>query len=187
MRFSVKEYEKELERRKANSARRQLLVRIGVTLVVVAAVAVLVATLWLPVMSVNGTSMEPVLQDGDIIVAVKDISSVERGDIIAFYYNDRVLLKRVIGLPGDTVDIDDDGNVYINGAMLNEPYISEKSKGICDVSLPVEVTENSFFVMGDNRDVSVDSRSQELRNIYFERVVGRIFLRIYPLSEIEGL
>lgn len=155
------------------------------TLIIVAAVSVLLATLWLPVMSVNGTSMEPVLSDGDIIVAIKNLSAVERGDIVAFYYNDKVLLKRVIGLPGDTVDMDDEGNVYIDGEMLEEPYLREKSLGITNVEFPVEVTENSFFVMGDNRSVSVDSRSTDLGNVYFERVIGKIVLRIFPLSEFE--
>ena len=182
--YTVREYEAELARRQSGNTGLNLVKRIVITLVTVAAAAVLVAYLWFPVMSVNGTSMEPVFNDGDVILAIRDVRSVKRGDIIAFYYNDRVLLKRVIALPGETVtDIDDDGNVYIDGVLLDEPYLSRgKAKGICDVTFPVEVTENSFFVMGDNRDVSVDSRSVELRNVYFERVVGKIIFRVFPFS-----
>lgn len=181
---SLGDLDREIKRRKRASERHKLYRTIISSIIVVAAVAVLIATLWFPVMSVNGTSMEPIMNDGDIIVAVKDIRLIERGDIIAFYYNDKVLLKRVIGLPGDTVNMDDQGNVFVNGELVKEPYISKKSLGICDVQFPVTVDENSVFVLGDHRSVSVDSRSKDVGNIFNERIIGKIVWQVYPFTKL---
>lgn len=181
---SLDDLDREIKRRKRKSERYKLYRTIASSIIVVAAIAVLIATLWFPVMSVNGTSMEPIMNDGDIIVAVKDIRLIERGDIIAFYYNDKVLLKRVIGLPGDTVNMDDQGNVFVNGKLIKEPYISKKSLGICDVQFPVTVDENSVFVLGDHRSVSVDSRSKDMGNIFHERIIGKIVWQVYPFDKL---
>lgn len=153
------------------------------SIIVVAACSVLIANLVFPVMRVNGTSMEPIMSDGDIITSIKSVKLITRGDIIAFYYNDKVLLKRVIALPGDTVNIDDEGNVYVNNKAIEEPYITQKSLGICDVEFPLTVEENTVFVLGDHRSVSVDSRSQDVGNIHYERIIGKIVFRVYPLTE----
>ena len=181
--FSIDELDSEIRHRKKRKETATLVKTIINSIIVVAAVAVLVAHLVFPIMRVNGTSMEPILSDGDIITSVKGIWLIERGDIIAFYYNDKVLLKRVIGLPGDVIDIDGDGYVYVNKKKINEPYLNQRSLGICDVNFPVTVEENAVFVLGDHRSVSVDSRSRDVGNINYERIIGKIFFRVYPFTK----
>lgn len=151
-------------------------------LIVVAAVAFLIATLFLPVLRVYGTSMEPTLQNKEIVVALKG-SEFERGDIVAFYYNNKILLKRVIGLAGDQIVIEQDGTVFVNGEELEEPYVSQKSLGECDLTFPYQVPDNRIFVMGDHRDVSIDSRSSTIGCIADESIVGKVSLRVWPLNQ----
>ena len=151
------------------------------SLVGVAAVAVLVAVLVLPVLQINGTSMSDTLQDGDIVVAVNS-KTFESGDVIAFYYNNSILVKRVIANAGDWVDIDEQGNVCVNGQQLEEPYISEKALGDCNIELPYQVPDGRCFVMGDHRATSIDSRNTAVGCISAVMVVGKILLRVWPLS-----
>lgn len=151
------------------------------TLLTVAAVAVLVATLLLPVLRIYGTSMTPSLQEGDIVVSVKE-TSFDRGDVICFYYNNKILVKRVIAFEGEWVNIDEEGNVYVNGKLLDEPYIQEKALGECDIQLPYQVPDGRVFVMGDHRATSVDSRSTTVGCVFEEQVVGRILFRVWPLK-----
>lgn len=158
---------------------------IGIFLVV-AALAVLIATLWLPVLQIYGTSMTPNLTQGDIIVSVKG-SEFETGDIIAFYYNNKVLVKRVIAGPGDWVDISDDGTVYVNGQQIDEPYLEEKALGETNLEYPYQVPENRWFVMGDHRSTSLDSRTKAIGPIAEEQIVGRLVSRIWPLDKIKAL
>lgn len=153
------------------------------TLLTVAAVAVLVATLLLPVLRIYGSSMTPSLYEGDIVVSVKEMS-FDRGDIISFYYNNKILVKRVIAFEGEWVNIDEDGNVYVNGALLDEPYVKEKALGECDITLPYQVPDGRVFVMGDHRATSVDSRSSTVGCVFEEQVVGRILYRVWPLSQM---
>ncbi len=153
-------------------------------LVVVAAVAVLIATLFLPILQISGDSMSPTYQNGEIVVLFKS-SNFDRGDVIGFYYQGKILLKRVIALPGDTVVIDGDGNVYVNEELLEEEYVSEKSLGDCDLEFPYVVPEQSYFVMGDRRSNSVDSRNTAVGCVPKEQVIGRVFLRIWPLNNFE--
>lgn len=152
-------------------------------LITVAAAAILIATLIMPVLQIYGTSMAPTLSDGDIIVAIKG-SDFENGDLIAFYYNNKILVKRVIAQSGEWVDIDKNGNVKVNGVPLEEPYISDKALGECDIELPYQVPEGRIFVMGDHRSISVDSRNTALGCVADEQVVGRLLCRIWPLSEL---
>lgn len=152
------------------------------SLIVAAAAAVLISTLLLPVLRVTGASMTPTLQNDQVLLCNK-LAEPERGDIIAFYYNNKVLIKRVVGLPGDVVDITEDGTVCLNGETLDEPYVSELAVGECDISLPYQVPENRFFVMGDHRAVSIDSRSTSVGCIAEENIIGTIFFRILPLRE----
>ena len=153
------------------------------TLLTVAAIAVLVATLLLPVLRIYGSSTTPSLYEGDIVVSVKEMS-FDRGDIISFYYNNKILVKRVIAFEGEWVNIDEDGNVYVNGALLDEPYVKEKAFGECDITLPYQVPDGRVFVMGDHRATSVDSRSSTVGCVFEEQVVGRILYRVWPLSQM---
>lgn len=152
------------------------------TLITVAAVAVLVATLWLPVLQIYGTSMAPTLANGNIVVSVKG-NDFQPGDVIAFYYNNKILVKRVIAGPGDWVDIDEKGTVYVNNQELQESYLEEKALGDCNIQLPYQVPENRIFVMGDHRSVSVDSRNTAVGCVAEEQIVGKIIFCIWPLNE----
>ena len=153
------------------------------SLLVVAAAAVLIAVLVLPVLQINGFSMTDTLQDGDIVVAVNS-KKFTTGDIIAFYYNNSILVKRVIAAAGDWVDIDENGNVYVNGELLNEPYITDKALGECNIELPYQVPDGKCFVMGDHRATSIDSRNTAVGCISDGMVVGRIIVRVWPMEQI---
>ena len=153
-------------------------------LIVVAAVAALVATLILPVLQIAGTSMEPSLHDGNIVLLVKK-NNLKTGDLCAFYYSNKILIKRVIGTPGDYIWMESDGTVYLNGEPLDEPYVDVKALGECDVEFPYQVTENNYFVMGDQRETSIDSRSSVIGCISEDQIIGKIIFKIWPLSEFK--
>ncbi|HJC15745.1 MAG TPA: signal peptidase I [Candidatus Fusicatenibacter intestinigallinarum] len=180
---SREEVAKEREKLKYRQRfRRTLLSTVGF-LIVVAAVSVLISTQFFPVVQVSGDSMEPVLKDGEILVLQKT-DDFETGDPIAFYYQSRILLKRVIGTAGDYIDIDEEGNVYVNGELLDEPYVTDKSLGECDIQLPCQVPDGKLFVMGDHRSVSIDSRSSEVGFVGQEQIVGRVAFRVWPLNRL---
>lgn len=183
---SLAQLEAELQRAQYRSRYSRVLRSTVGTLVVVAAIAVLVATLWMPVLQIYGSSMTPSLQDGEIVLSVKDVSP-EPGEIIAFYYNNKVLVKRVVGLPGDWVDMDEDGTVFVNGAPLDEPYLEEKALGDCTISLPYQVPEGKVFVLGDHRSVSVDSRNKAVGCIAEDQIVGKIVFRLWPLRQLGAI
>ncbi len=179
----LKVIEAELQRVKYKDRYRSALKGTIYTLVVVAAVAILVATLWLPFLRIYGTSMAPTLQDGEIICCIKT-SDFETGDIVAFYYNNKLLVKRVIGQSGDWINMDEDGNVYVNDVLLSEPYLADRALGDGDVEFPYQVPDGRLFVLGDHRSTSVDSRHSSVGCISQEQVVGKIFVRIWPLDRI---
>ena len=150
--------------------------------VLVAALAVLVATLWMPVLRIYGSSMSPTLVDGQIVISVKN-ARFEPGDVAAFYHGNKLLIKRYIAGPGDWVDLDADGNVSVNGSPLEEPYLTEKAYGETNIQLPYQVPDERYFLMGDNRSVSVDSRNTTVGCISRDQIVGKVIFRIWPLSE----
>lgn len=178
--------EAEIKRVRYRSRYKLVLKSTVFTLVVVAAIAVLIATVAMPVLQIYGASMSPVLEENDIVLSLKN-SDFEQGDLIAFYIGNKILVKRPIALPGQWVNIDEDGNVYVDGQLIDEPYLTEKSFGDCNIELPYQVPDNRYFCMGDNRATSVDSRHSEIGCISEEQIVGRIVFRIWPPSKIGSL
>ena len=174
----------ELKREKYKSRYASLLRSTTGTLVVVAALAILVATLWMPVLQIYGSSMTPTLQEGQIVVSVKG-NDIEQGDLVAFYLGNKLLVKRVIAGPADFVDIDRNGNVRVNGELLDEPYVSEKALGECDLKFPYQVPDSRYFLMGDHRETSVDSRMSAVGCVAEEQIVGKIICCVWPLNNIE--
>lgn len=179
---SAAEVEQELKRENYKRRYRQVLKSTVFALVTASAVAVLVATLWLPVLQIYGSSMTPTLNDGEIVFSVKR-NHLEQGDVVAFYYNNKILIKRVIAGPGEWVFVHEDGTVYVNSAKLEEPYLSEKAFGLTDIELPYQVPDGKYFVMGDHRASSVDSRNTAVGCITIDQIVGKIVFRVWPLED----
>lgn len=180
---TVQQLEAELKREKYRGRYWKMLRGTVAVLVVVAATAVLISNLLLPILRIYGSSMTPTLVNGNIVAAVRN-GTYQRGDVIAFYYNNKILVKRVIGMPGEWVDMDESGNVTIDGEPLEEPYLTEKALGECDIELPYQVPEGRYFVMGDHRSVSSDSRSSQVGCVSEEQIVGKLLFRLWPLDEI---
>lgn len=180
---SVAQLEAELKREKYRGRYKTVLRNTVFTLVTVAAAAVLVATLLTPVLQITGASMTPTLNNGEIVVSLKG-RGYEQGDIIAFYYDNKVLVKRVIARAGQWVDIDEEGNVYVDKVLLEEPYVFEKAFGECNIELPYQVPESRLFVMGDHRSVSLDSRNTAVGCVEEDQIVGRLLLRVWPLDTL---
>lgn len=181
---TTEEVEAERERLAYRSRYTRVLRSTVYALLVVAAVAVLLATLFLPVLQVSGDSMNPTLQDRDIILLVKT-DHMETGDLCGFYWQNKLLLKRIIGLPGDIITLDEDGVVTVNGEVLDEPYVDELALGECDIKFPYQVPENRYFVLGDHRATSIDSRSSVIGCVEKSQIVGKVFLRVWPLSSFS--
>ena len=182
--YSLAELEEELKHEKYKKKFVFSLKNTLFTLITVAACAVLVAVFMMPVLQIYGHSMTPTLDEGDIVLSLKG-SEFKTGDVVAFYYNNKILVKRVIAQAGEWVDIDNKGNVFVNGEQLDEPYVSEKSIGDdCDIIFPYQVPEARIFVMGDHRDVSLDSRNSAIGCIAEEVVVGRIVFKVWPPTHL---
>ena len=178
---SMEQIERERKRLRRGVYYRRALRGTVSVLVVVAAIAVLITTLFLPILQVSGDSMRPTLEHNEIVVLLKQ-KDFQRGDLIGFYFQGKILLKRVIALPGDTVVMDAEGNVYVNEELLQEPYVTEKSLGNCDLEFPFTVPGDGYFVMGDRRSNSVDSRNTMIGTVSPEDIIGEVFLRVWPFS-----
>lgn len=153
-------------------------------LTIVAAIAVLVATLVLPVLQIEGSSMEPTLTNGDIVLLTKS-TRFNRGELCGFTWNNKLLIKRVIGMPGDWIEIDDNGTIYLNGEKLDEPYVATKALGECDLEFPYQVPQEQYFVIGDMRENSIDSRNTAIGCIPKEQIVGKVFFRVWPFQNMR--
>lgn len=173
----------ELEREESKYNFRKTLLNIAGVLTVTAAVAVLIATRLLILIQVNGVSMAPTLEKGEIIF-LRQTKEVEKGDVIGFYYGGRVLLKRVIAGEGDYIEIDNEGNVYVNDKKLEEPYLMGQSLGKCELDFPYQVPEGMLFVLGDNRAVSMDSRIKAIGCVEKDQIVGKVVFRAWPLTRM---
>ena len=182
----ISQLEAELKRVKYRSRYRTVLRSTVYTLVVVAAIAVLAATIWMPVLQIYGSSMTPTVDEGDIVISLKG-SKFRQGDLVAFYLGNKILVKRCIAGPGQWVDIDADGNVSVDGTLLEEPYLTEKALGDCNIDLPYQVPDNRYFCMGDHRSTSVDSRHTSVGCVAEEQIVGKIVFRVWPLSGFGSL
>jgi signal peptidase I len=185
LRPDLPELREELAIVKERQRRRRVIQSTVFALATAVAIAILIFTLWLPVLRIHGNSMTPVLHEGNVVVASKG-ARFQTGDVIAFYYNNQILVKRVIANPGDWVDIDEEGNVYVNGELLDEPYVEEKSLGKTDIRLPYQVPENRIFVMGDHRSVSIDSRNTSVGCVADEQIVGKLLFRVLPPGGLGG-
>lgn len=180
---SLAEIQRERKRIRRKTYYRQALRSTVSVLVVVAALAVLITTLFLPILQISGDSMYPTLTHNEIVVLLKT-RDYQRGDLIGFYYQGKILLKRVIALPEDEVVIDSDGNVYVNAQLLEEPYVTDKSLGDCDLEFPYKVPGTGYFVMGDRRSNSVDSRNSMVGTVSQDDIIGKVFLRVWPLDRL---
>ena len=183
---SLEELKAELKRERYKYRFANVLKSTICTLVVVAAFAILVATLWMPVLQIYGSSMTPTLEEGQIVVSLKG-SDFEQGDLVAFYIGNKLLVKRVIAGPADVVDITQDGTVSVNGQILEEPYVMDKALGECDLEFPYQVPDSRYFLMGDHRSTSVDSRSTTVGCVAMEQIVGKIAFCVWPFEDFGGI
>ena len=181
--FTITEIEQELKREKYKNKYMSVLMSTIYTLIIVASIAALIATLVMPVLQISGTSMSPTLSERDIVLSIKT-TNIEKNEIIAFYHGNKILVKRVIATSGDWVNIDDYGNIFINNIVQEEPYIKEKFQGETDIEYPYQVPENTYFVLGDDRKTSIDSRSSVIGVIKQEDIIGKIIFRVWPIKQI---
>lgn len=177
------ELEEALTREKYKLKYKKTLKSTIYSLIIVISISSLLSTLLFPILEIYGKSMNPTLSEGNIVISVRK-TNLKRGDIIAFYHNNKILIKRVIGVPSDWINIDKEGNVYVNDTLLEEFYLKEKNKGESNIKYPYQVPEDAYFVLGDDRLLSIDSRYKEIGTIHKDNVIGKIIFRLWPIKEI---
>lgn len=182
---SVEQLKKELREVRHKKQYGRVLRSTVYVLLISAACAVLVATIFFPILQIYGSSMEPTLSENEIVIALKT-TEFEQGELVAFYVGNKILVKRYIAGPGQWIDIDEEGNVYVDGELLDEPYLTKKALGSCNIELPYQVPENKYFVLGDHRETSVDSRNTAVGCIDDDDIVGRLIFRVWPLKKIDS-
>ena len=183
---SIELLRKELEREESRYHFRRTILTITGILVVAAAITALLATRLFVLLEINGASMAPTLNEGEIVI-LRQTKDIETGDLVGFYYGGKILLKRAIGSAGDYIDIDEEGNVYVNNEMISEPYLEEKKLGRCELDFPYQVPEGMIFVLGDNRAVSIDSRIKAIGCVEDGQIVGKVAFRAWPFARIGSL
>lgn len=183
---SIELLRKELEREESRYHFRRTILTITGILVVAAAITALLATRLFVLLEINGASMAPTLNEGEIVI-LRQTKDIETGDLVGFYYGGKILLKRAIGSAGDYIDIDEEGNVYVNNEMIDEPYLEEKKLGRCELDFPYQVPEGMIFVLGDNRAVSIDSRIKAIGCVENGQIVGKVAFRAWPFARIGSL
>lgn len=184
--LTVENLERELHRENYKHSFSRLLRSTIYVLIIIVAVASVGTTLFMPVIEITDSSMKPLVEDGDIVLTIKS-SSFKTGDVVAFYYGNKILVKRVIGVQGDFVNIDKDGIVYVNGEKLEEDYVKEFLKGESDIKYPVQVSDNSIFVLSDERNVLTDSRSENIGTIKKENIIGKVIFKVWPIKKIKKI
>lgn len=184
--LTVENLERELHRENYKHSFSRLLRSTIYVLIIIVAVASVGATLFMPVIEITDSSMKPLVEDGDIVLTIKS-NSFKTGDVVAFYYGNKILVKRVIGVQGDFVNIDKDGIVYVNGEELKEDYVKEFLKGESDIKYPVQVSDNSIFVLSDERNVLTDSRSENIGTIKKENIIGKVIFKVWPIKKIKKI
>lgn len=182
--FDVVQSERDRLIKKENN--RKSLIRMCSILIVIAAIAIIAATKFFPVLQVTGSSMEPTLKDGEIVVVVKT-DELKSGDVMAFYYDNKILIKRILGVSGEYINIGDDGTVFVNEEAIEEAYVTAPSLGECDIMLPCHVKDKEYFVMGDNRAISLDSRNSAIGCISKEQIVGKVVFRVWPFERVGNI
>lgn len=184
--LTISSIEQELKREKYKSKYKKVLASTIYTLIIVISLAVIVAMLVMPVLQISGSSMTPTLTEGEIVVTVKT-KKLAVGDVVAFYHGNKILIKRVIAGPNSWVNITDEGDVYINNKLIDEPYVSKKHLGKTDIDLPYQVPEETYFILGDERETSIDSRTSEIGALKQEDIIGKVIFRVWPLKKIGSI
>lgn len=184
--LSISVLEEEIKREKYKSKYTKILRSTIYTLIIIASISALIGTLIMPVLEVNNTTMKPLLENNEIVLSLKT-KKLKKGDIIAFYQGNKILIKRVVAIPGNYISIDEEGNVYVDGEVLDEPYVTNKQKGETNIEFPYQVPESEYFVLSDERDKTTDSRNEDIGLIKKDNVIGKVIFRVWPFKKLGAI
>lgn len=184
--LSISALEEEIKREKYKSKYTKILRSTIYALIIIASISALIGTLIMPVLEVNNTTMKPLLENNEIVLSLKT-KKLKQGDIIAFYQGNKILIKRVVAVPGNYISIDEEGNIYVDGEVLNEPYVTNKQKGETNIEFPYQVPESEYFVLSDERDKTNDSRNEDIGLIKKDNVIGKVIFRVWPFKKIGAI